>query len=367
MRAVSASGVKYFGTGLRRFAADHSRESIWLCHGGADHADNDAGGCVRDSRGFRQWRASRNGHGQHGRHSVARARYVEYFVALKGGNVRPANRPPMGFEEIHSSRSTSDEDRLEAERSHQRFRSSLDLGVWSGSDAARHSVGELLLVWRQQVRAAVLAKIAALRIDGHERTSTPFDDRAKYAFRENALVVIRAHDSGRTSSCFFHGARHEPLISRRQRRACLAIDAKHVLAACHHARLQCRRPVARSDDTLDVDARALERSQQPSSRLVISDNPDEPHAAPERGEVERGVRRAAGSVRFALPTKHLHRRFGRDTLDIAPHVVVAHDVADNENGRRRDGQFSHLASRLSPTCQPRPATDQDRRYPMHEA
>ena len=174
-------GCQHFGTRLRRFAADHSRESIRLCHGGADHADNDAGGCVRDSRGFRQRHASRNGHRQHGRHSVARARDVEYFVALKGGNVRPANRPPMGFEEIHSARATSDEDRLEAERSHQRFRSSLDLGVGRGSDAARRSVGELLLVWRQQIGAAVLAKIAALRIDGHERTSPSFDDRAKHA------------------------------------------------------------------------------------------------------------------------------------------------------------------------------------------
>ena len=87
---------------------------------------------------------------------------------------------PMGFEEIHPSRSASDEDRPEAERSHQRFRSSLDLGIRRGSDVARRSVGQLLLVWRQQVRAAVPAKITALRIDGDERMSAAFDDRAKY-------------------------------------------------------------------------------------------------------------------------------------------------------------------------------------------
>ena len=284
-------------------------------------------------------------------------------MALERGNVRAPNRAAIGFEKIHPARAARHEDRLETERSHQRFRSPLDVGVARGSAMARRCLGELLLVRRQQIGAAVLAKITALRIDRHERLSPSLDDGAKHLPGENALVVIRAHDSRRGLSRLLHGADHEPLISRRQRSACLAIDAEHVLAASHHARLQRRRPVAGPDHALRVDSRAFERPQQPASGLVISDNADEPHTASERSEVERGVRRAARSVCFALPTEHLDRRFRRNALDIAPHVVVAHDVADDQNRRRRNGELSHWASRLSPTCRLRPTIGRGRDCP----
>ena len=232
---------------------------------------------------------------------------------------------------------------------------------------ARRCVGELLLVRRQQIGPAVLAKIAALRIDRHERLTSSLDDGAKHLPGENALVVVRAHRSRSGFSSLSHGGDHEPLISRRQRSACLAIDAEHVLAASHHARFQCRRSVARPNHALRVDSRAFERPQQPASGFVISDDADEPHTASERSEVERGVRRSARPVCFALPSKHLNRRFRRNALDIAPHVVIAHDVADDENRRGRNGQLSHVASRLSPTCRLRPSIGQGRDCPACRA
>src|SRR5688572_4143534 len=126
-------------------------------------------------------------------------------MSLQGRNVGAANRTPIGFEKVHSTRTTRHEQRVEPMLSHHRFRSRFDAGPARRFAAAGCRLGELLLVWRQQIRSAIFAKVAALRIDDDEWLSLPFDNRAKDSFGDNPLVVIRAHDSLRTSSGPFYG------------------------------------------------------------------------------------------------------------------------------------------------------------------
>ena len=83
MRAASAVGRQHFRRRLRGLAADHSGEGLRFGDGSADHAHDDAGGSIRDSRRFGERHARRGGHRQHGRNGVARAGDVEHLVALR--------------------------------------------------------------------------------------------------------------------------------------------------------------------------------------------------------------------------------------------------------------------------------------------
>ena len=210
----------------------------------------------------------RDGHRQDGRNGVARAGDVEHLMALDSGNVRPPNRTAIGLEKIHPARAARDEDALKPSvrisDSALRLMSASRAGPpWLGD-----CFGELLLVWRQQIGPAVLAKIAALRIDRHERLSPALDDGAKHLPGENALVVIRTHSPRSGLSRLLHGGRPDAARPGRQWSARLAIDAEHMLAASHHARFQRRRPVAGHGSRPCVSIRArlsVLSSQRPGS------------------------------------------------------------------------------------------------------
>ena len=110
-----------------------------------------------------------------------------------------------------------------------------------------------------------------------------------------------------------------------------------MLPACDDARLQRCRAFPRHDHASRVDAGAAQRPQQPTSRFIVANQADQADIGAQRGKIHRGIRGAAGAIRFALPPEHLHRRLWRNALDIAPYVVVAHDVANDENGSGRNG------------------------------
>ena len=193
---------------------------------------------------------------------------------------------------------------------------------------ARRCLGELLLVGVSKSATAGLPKIALFgstamkgfpAIDDRAKDlavstpcrspSTQFPARASWpSLRRQPEALVRG-DSG--------------AASRDSIEACAVREPSHRLTVA---------PVLRTDDPFRVDARALERAQQPAAGVIISD-----YSARRTGQPSAARLNAA----FAAPPGLSASRSQRSTCNGAsgemrstsPQRRIAHDVAHHEHRR----------------------------------
>src|SRR5690606_23650719 len=119
-----------------------------------------------------------------------------------------------------------------------------------------------------------------------------------------------------------------------------------LLVAREHAELVHGRHVLGANETAAYVAR-LERGLKGAPALVGADDARERRGRIERGQVQRHVRRTAGTLLGRDGSDDRHRRLGRDAAGVAEPVLVEHRVPRDEDAHLReirDG-YRHALSR----------------------
>ncbi len=78
-------------------------------------------------------------------------------------------------------------------------------------------------------------------------------------------------------------------------------------------------------------ARFLQTGAQAFTGGIVSDYADYASSGAERDHVGKHIRRAAQMHRLAPNVDDRHRRFGRDTRDLAPDKFIEHHVAEHDD------------------------------------
>ncbi len=113
----------------------------------------------------------------------------------------------------------------------------------------------------------------------------------------------------------------------------LAVEADQLLAPALHASLGRRRPVLDCIESA-ADALILQDAAQSVGFFVLADHADECRLDTEAYQVDRNVRRAAGTALRLANMYDRHGRFGRNAPGAAEQVAVQHDIAGHDDGRR---------------------------------
>ena len=126
-----------------------------------------------------------------------------------------------------------------------------------------------------------------------------------------------------------------------------AVCAHNHLMLRNNSRLdRCRTFVVTNQSLVFLHAAVLaQRAAQFLSRGIVANHAD--HCCPraERGHVRQHIGRAAEPRGFALNVNHRHRRFRRNSGDVAPDKLVEHHIAydyDVTRARARQDFFSSL-------------------------
>src|SRR5436190_8417535 len=106
-------------------------------------------------------------------------------------------------------------------------------------------------------------------------------------------------------------------------------------AAGENPRLHRRAIRPRPQHPFAVDAAVKTRQQSPPL-AVVADDAGQPGTAAERGDVVRRVASAARHDFRGVVLEDQHRRFARDSLDVAVDELVRDQVADDEHAPARE-------------------------------
>jgi hypothetical protein len=169
------------------------------------------------------------------------------------------------------------------------------------------------------------------RIDDHlpPRRVRARDDLMRERPRQKPLGVIRQHDDvGRCEVRLEH--REDGRLARRVGRPdVLVIQPHDLLMLADHPRLAQRRGAV--VNRLQVHTVVTRAPGQRRAGLVPANQRDESRLPAERGDVGRGIRRAAEDPSHAVDPDHRHRRLGRDPAAVAGEVLVEDGVAKDED------------------------------------
>ena len=153
-------------------------------------------------------------------------------------------------------------------------------------------------------------------------------DEALRTRQRSLVIVFDDHDIG-VADVRAKSALETRLDIYRDR--LLEIHPQHLLATADHAHFQNRRPVDHVDE-FAAHVRGTELLLERRCRIVVADDADQRHVDPQRREVQRHVRGAAGSVFARLDVDDRHRRLLRHATGSAVPVPIEHDVPDDEDG-----------------------------------
>src|SRR5688500_18265904 len=111
------------------------------------------------------------------------------------------------------------------------------------------------------------------------------------------------------------------------------------------AALDAGGPRAITEHALANDTLLDEKLLQAAGGFIVPDNAKKFGGHPERGEIARDVRRAAGHEALALEFNDGHGRLGRDAAHRAPDKLVEHQIANHQDARVQ-GALQDLADAL---------------------
>src|SRR3954469_18702590 len=131
--------------------------------------------------------------------------------------------------------------------------------------------------------------------------------------------------------CFFQARDDVFLDCSRDRNARLAIGAHDELAVRDDARLGCRTTRVVNDQAAILGSEFAQLSLQSLAWTILTDHANYRSTCTKSDEVCEHIRGAAEVNRLATHIDNRHRRFGRDARYVAPHKLVEHHVAEDED------------------------------------
>jgi len=285
--------------------------------GGAELADDDAGGEIGQGHGLRQVLASSDGAGQGGNHRVASTGDVEHFA----GAGRQVQGAVAGAQQGHAVFATGDQQRTELQLGHQLLALGNQVGFIGAATDDGFEFGE---VRGDQAGATVDGEVLALGIGQHRDIAFARGLDQCLVVLQRALAVVGEHQHTDLVQQRFDigGQRH-----RVGAEGFLEVHAQQLLVAAHDPQLDDGRLAG---DALEAGGHAhgLQAVAQAVGGLVDTSDADQEGRCAEGGKVQRDVGGAAGAVLMLLDPHHGHRRLGRDARGRAVPVAVEHHVAD---------------------------------------
>ncbi|MNO84222.1 hypothetical protein D3C76_755550 [compost metagenome] len=230
-----------------------------------------------------------------------------------------------GAQQGHAVLAAGDQQRAQLQFGHQ----PLALGDQLGLVLAAADYGfEFGKVRGDQAGAAIDGEIPALGIGQHRDAALAGGLDQRLVVLQRALAVVGQHQHADLvqQRLDIAGQRHGVGAER-----LLEVHPQQLLVAAHHAQLDDGRlPV----DALEAGGHAhcLEAVAQAVGGLVGAGDADQEGRRAQRGQVERDVGRAAGTVLMLLDPHHGHRRLRRDARGRAVPVAVEHYVANHQHG-----------------------------------
>ena len=303
------------------------RDFVPAHRGRAELADLDAGGQVRELGGGLGLAAAEERHGEDADDGVAGAGDVVNLASRSGNVQRRALRP----QERHALVAARDQEAAAVNLGEHLVTGAGDLLVVVCGNAGRGF--ELLAVGRDEIETEVAGVIGALGIgqDGLALLLGGATRRGQQLAREDALAVVAADDAGDMGGAGRYAFDELLLQLVADALPVLAVDAEDLLGVGHDAELRRGGAMRVLEDVLRVHADVGKELAQAGALVVAAADADEPDLAAEGHEVLGHVGGATQSVVVRLPFNDLHRRLGRDAVDVPPDVLVEHQVADDED------------------------------------
>ena len=201
----------------------------------------------------------------------------------------------------------------------------------------------LVVVRRDERGRAVRVEVSNLRVNerGHARDFRERQYSVEHARRDRALVVVGDDERVRLAQKFLERGDDALLHGAVNGRAPLAVGAHDQLAMRDDARLQGSRSAHVNYQTLfGVERACLAQLRAHAlARAVATHYADDRGERAERTQVRYDVRRAAQVHRLAPDVHYGDGRFRRDARHVAPHELVEHHVAEDDDrfvSHRRD-------------------------------
>ena len=187
---------------------------------------------------------------------------------------------------------------------------------------------ELLGVGCDGRDSAVLGEVVALGVNKERDVPLLCHRDELLDFDKRALRVVGEHHRPGALQRLSEDIREliEPFLVE----LLLEVNPEELLVAAQNSELRDRRAALHRDEAA-LDALLLEEGLQLVALRVLAGEPDEHGLRPERGDVERDVRRTA---RARLPVINPHdrnRRLRRDAEGRAREIAVEHHVSDDNH------------------------------------
>ena len=111
---------------------------------------------------------------------------------------------------------------------------------------------------------------------------------------------------------------------------CLHVEPHQLLSPRHNARFRNGRPLPNTY-RIGRDARSCQQPAQCLRRFIATQKSGQRYLRSQADQIHRNVGSAAGDMRAPRGTQHRHGRFWRDAADVAPQILVQHQVADDQH------------------------------------
>ncbi len=167
--------------------------------------------------------------------------------------------------------------------------------------------------------------------DGPLRASSRLNDVGRHFRGEHSLGIIAQQQSVSPRNQLID-VRDQPVRHvTRQRMCLLGVDPQDLLAMGDDTCFAGSWPIVCEKQAVRLDVRFLEDSPQALTGMIAADHAVQPSSCSKCRDVGGRIGRPARPSGTISGLDNRHGRFGAKSADIAPEVLVQHDVADDED------------------------------------